>query len=126
MEEDLVSVVARAEVEAAAETRPQAFTPGPWVYGPLNCVWQESTLKGGDPVIVTSFSGFNEREIADAHLIAAAPELFDVAVQCAALAERWGEQGPLVQQARAAIAKALGGGVPAAPQTEAKPLGGTQ
>lgn len=43
-----------------------------------------------------------------ARLIAAAPELLDVARQCAELAERWGDQGPLVQAARAAIAKAEG------------------
>lgn len=45
---------------------------------------------------------------ANARLFAAAPELLAVAKMVAALSDRWGEQGELVQAARAAIAKATG------------------
>jgi hypothetical protein len=59
---------------------------------------------------IHGMSGEQKRDVpvlvANARLIAAAPDLLEVARQCAELAERWGEQGPLVRAARAAIAKA--------------------
>lgn len=90
--------------------RENAFTPGPWVaHDEWDRVDGELKLVGplpGSPVVaLTSYHG-PEGRAANARLIAAAPDLLAVVQQCADLAEKWGEQGPLVRAARAALAKA--------------------
>jgi hypothetical protein len=91
-------------------------TPGEWfVHARLDeelgtLVLSRST--GRDDIIICDCHSWdrtdNAQESANARLIAAAPDLLEVARQCAELAERWGDQGPLVQAARAAIAQAEG------------------
>lgn len=96
------------------------FTPGPWVRGSHDEIgvsseagahWFTLVAEGRDcPVALVPG---NERHYSDdpetdanARLISASPDLLAVAIMCAELAERHGEQGPLVQAAKAAILKA--------------------
>ena len=80
-------------------------TPGPWAVADTA---SRSQIKAGP------FTYHPHYEIiaspaelqSNARLIAAAPDLLAVAQMCAELAERWGVQDPLVQAARAALAKA--------------------
>lgn len=84
-------------------------TPGPWQA--LNWVCHAATtIKAGD-IVVAECSGFGryaDESLADARLIASAPELLRACVQ---MLERSGsEYWPIEQEmARAAIAKAMGG-----------------
>lgn len=95
-------------------------TPGPWVYGDwLNkkagfidsAGWVDiwSYNKGEDSLPFASCKHFNE--LANARLIAAAPELLDALKDCLAFLERdmpVASSGPERRKASAAIAKATG------------------
>lgn len=93
-------------------------TPGPWLVTEIDdddLSEQSSTMiAAGDTVIacvgpsVHTLLGIDKN---NAHLIAAAPELLEAVIKCVdALDEVSSQQwcGPIIDEARAAIAKALG------------------
>ena len=102
-----------------AETK---HTPGPWSRAPyINSHAQSLTVvdvEGSEVATVRGWDGDGDHREADAHLIAAAPDLLEALRDVTdALAEHLSdlgrdhpEQAPRVQRARAAIAKATGAG----------------
>ena len=100
-------------VEVIGDATLNAHTPGPWLAEVGDHTHHYTRVVNDDDRTIyylysTGKKAEYEREIANAHLISAAPDLLDVARQVAQLAEKWGEQGALVRAARAAIAKARG------------------
>lgn len=88
-------------------------TPGPWSVNEIGQHWNNKSLthlevifgEDGECICDTVY----QRE--DANLIAAAPELLEAVIKCVdALDEVSSQQwcGPIIDEARAAIAKALG------------------
>jgi len=81
-------------------------TPGPWrVDGPP---WNQIIWSDADNRVcfMAHSSGLDdERDIATAHLVAAAPDLLQVALMVKEASELSGVNGPLADAARAAIAK---------------------
>ena len=95
----------------------EKFTPGPWVIGALNCIWPASDLKFengnwdaacDNPRIIHDISHKpTSTDMANAHLIASAPELYEALKETLAIAER-NEVGGYAVRARAALSKARG------------------
>jgi len=94
-----------------------AHTPGPW--SSFNEFGNRGGCFGADKKTLVAHSpaplvGQDHRTptaaeaAANFRIIDAALDLLEVAKMCVELSDRWGEQGPLVIAARAAIAKATG------------------
>ena len=80
------------------------FTPGPWLF---------SSYKSGNSVIVTDGKEFDVATVnypnrdANAHLIAAAPELYEALEELLIQTRQYGHE-PEIAMAEAALAKARG------------------
>ena len=80
-----------------------SFTPGPWAYGIRadGSIW----LSLGNRTAGPHYQGDLCASPDDARLIAAAPDLLEAARLCEGICD---PEGALIQQVRAAIAKATG------------------
>ena len=85
------------------------FTPGPWRYASRN-VNEIMTTFHGVQIGRSYIDVATENEKADAHLVAAAPELYEALdeVFAASCPEVPGSAGSPLEKARAALAKARG------------------
>ena len=79
------------------------FTPGPWV---VKGRFPHQYIMAGHVCIIQSFGGGSVE--ADARLLASAPELLEALEAIAATWDFTGFHGPLIKNAKAAIAKARG------------------
>jgi hypothetical protein len=120
---------ALASVDAAAETRPadarQRFDqpmPGHWDTSEGLSIANEYAGKSRADLMMGDRSDFS---LANAQYLIDRNDLRLIHFQTAAKERiRW--LSVQLAATQSALNKAVGGGVPAAPQTEAKPLGGTQ
>jgi hypothetical protein len=93
------------------------FTPGPWMWGGADpdgmryhtSVWAgRKFIAATDGMTGPSGDVSGAEHEANAQLIAAAPELFDVLSQLFDVIDNTGEMGPLLQRAGKVLAKARG------------------
>ncbi len=93
----------------SATLRP--FTTGPWSisvsYGEAGDLRKHAEVRASGCLIARVYSDPTAPPVANAHLIAAAPELF-AALEEMEAALGFGSEHPCVERARAAIAKARG------------------
>ena len=85
------------------------FTAGPWYVGATRRT-NEDVLASDGPIIANALRRKDERE-ANAHLIAAAPDLLAALIECEDLLAELatgGAENPELEIVRAAIAKATG------------------
>lgn len=89
-------------------------TPRPWLFDEgRDAITTHNRITNGETRIATVELGWAEplesEQIANARLIAAAPDLLEALIELADCgAEAWGEDRPCVKWARAAIARATG------------------
>lgn len=89
-------------------------TPGPWRIGtaPPNGEQTIGTIRGMMVAVATTGVGMEEETLANARLIAAAPELLEALCEMLAIVELmsplYDKEQQQAQAARAAIAKAIG------------------
>lgn len=103
------------------KTKTQTHTPGPWTVDEDNKVWGKAECCDGPKCdmcrvpVASSLAEDSDMEEADARLIAAAPELLEVAIMATSHSCSTFECGddllhcPVRHHAREAVAKAKGG-----------------
>ena len=91
------------------------WTPGPWVYDPdfepedEPAIWTAGDIADAVAYLSTSAPNSDEEIVANAHLIAAAPELYEALLAVVDCWDRGGlEVDALIEGARAALARARG------------------
>jgi hypothetical protein len=124
----------KTEGDRGTGSKPPAWTPGQWLV-------ERGNVGGENPLFVTAAfqDGFRPWSDADAHLIAAAPELYEALRDCMAACELSGADSSDFFHAReaayAALAKARGEAVSEPPRpaiqspeklTKRKPVKGAQ